>query len=153
MKRGVSEIIGSLLVLFITFLLGTALFLIANQQFNYQQFQIQREVEINDKLINEKFIVEHVHKRNITTLEILIRNLGFMNVTITKILIYNSTFTKLFKDLNIVIQPNTNYIFLANLNTTIKSNTAYTISVFSEIFYANQPTGRGNVYTVSWVSP
>lgn len=152
-RKAVSELVGSMMVLLLIFIFSIALFTISFQQFQFQQARISKESFILEKLFRQNFIIEHVHKQSSNVIRILIRNLGEENITITQIIISNSTFTRLFDGLMINIPSNSLYTYDANIGTNIKSNSEYKISVISEVFYGEQLTGRKNIVAINWVAP
>jgi archaeal flagellin N-terminal-like domain len=149
-SKAVSEIIGTMLMLVIIFSLSIVLFVIANSQLNLNQALIANDIEIMNRLIRERFVIEHVQKYNATSILIIINNIGDYKITIMRILIANSTFTKLFNDLFIEIDPNKNYTYIANLNTVITTGSEYKIRVESEIILGSIRSGKGNSVTYTW---
>jgi flagellin-like protein len=149
-RKAISEIVGTMLMLVIIFILSIALFTIATSQLNLNQALFSNEIESINRLSRERFVIEHVHQYNATTILILINNIGDYKITIMRIFVANSTFTKLFNDLFIEINAHQNYTFVANLNTNITPGSEYKIRVESEIILGSIRTGKGNSITLSW---
>jgi flagellin-like protein len=149
-RKAVSEIIGTMLMLVIIFILSVALYTIATSQLNLNEALFSSEIESINRLSRERFVIEHVHQYNATTILILVNNIGDYKITIMRIFVANSTFTRLVNDLNQPIDAHQYHTFTVNLNTNITPGSEYKIIVESEIIIGSIRTGKGNSVTYSW---